>query len=75
MLEGYKVAEEIAAHGAGGSTFSDWWGYKMEAADAIPYNATLMMNEGRHVSINSDDAEQATPAEPGGGQGHQVRRR
>jgi hypothetical protein len=38
-LEGYKVAKEIAAHGAGASTFSDWWGYKIEANDAIPYNA------------------------------------
>jgi imidazolonepropionase-like amidohydrolase len=59
VLEGYKVAKEIAAHGAGASTFSDWWGYKMEAADAIPYNATLMMKKGVVVSINSDDAEQA----------------
>ena len=42
MLEGYKVAKEIAAHGAGASTFSDWWGYKIEAYDAIPYNAALM---------------------------------
>jgi imidazolonepropionase-like amidohydrolase len=39
VLEGYKVAKEIAAHGAGASTFSDWWGYKIEAVDAIPYNA------------------------------------
>lgn len=59
VLEGYKVAKEIAAHGAGASTFSDWWGYKMEAADAIPYNAALMTRKGVLVSINSDDAEQA----------------
>ncbi len=59
VLEGYKVAKEIAAHGAGASTFSDWWGYKMEAADAIPYNAALMTRKGVNVSINSDDAEQA----------------
>jgi imidazolonepropionase-like amidohydrolase len=58
VLEGYKVAKEIAAHGAGASTFSDWWGYKMEAIDAIPFNATLMMRKGVLVSINSDDAEQ-----------------
>src|SRR5271154_2584257 len=57
VLEGYKVAKEIAAHGAGGSTFSDWWGYKVEAYDAIPYNATLMMKKGVLVSLNSDDAE------------------
>ena len=58
VLEGYKVAKEIAAHGAGASTFSDWWSYKMEAFDAIPYNATMMMRKGVIVSINSDDAEQ-----------------
>ncbi len=57
VLEGYKVGKEIAAHGAGGSTFSDWWDYKVEAADAIPYNAALMTKEGVVVSINSDDAE------------------
>src|SRR5580765_1393725 len=59
VLEGYKVAKEIAAHGAGASTFSDWWGYKMEAEDAIPYNCALMTKKGVLVSINSDDAEQA----------------
>ena len=57
VLEGYKVGKEIAAHGAGGSTFSDWWDYKVEAADAIPYNAALMTKEGVVVSVNSDDAE------------------
>jgi imidazolonepropionase-like amidohydrolase len=59
VLEGYKVADEIAAHGAGASTFSDWWAYKMEAYDAIPYNAALMTRKGVVVSINSDDAEEA----------------
>ena len=59
VLEGYKVAKEIAAHGAGASTFSDWWGYKIEAEDAIPYNAAIMTRKGVLVSINSDDAEQA----------------
>ena len=59
VLEGYKVAKEIAAHGAGASTFSDWWGYKIEAEDAIPYNAAIMTQKGVLVSINSDDAEQA----------------
>ena len=57
VLEGYKVGKEIAAHGAGGSTFSDWWDYKVEAADAIPYNSALMTKEGVVVSVNSDDAE------------------
>src|SRR4029079_19582413 len=52
VLEGYKVAKEIAAHNAGASTFSDWWGYKMEAADAIPHNASLMTHKGVVVSIN-----------------------
>jgi imidazolonepropionase-like amidohydrolase len=59
VLEGYKVADEIAASGAGGSTFSDWWGYKVEAYDAIPYNAAMMAARGVVVSINSDDAEEA----------------
>jgi imidazolonepropionase-like amidohydrolase len=57
VLEGYKVAKEMAAHGAGGSTFSDWWDYKIEAADAIPYNATIMTRKGVIASVNSDDAE------------------
>ncbi len=58
VLEGYKVADEIAAHGAGGSTFSDWWAYKMEAYDAIPYNAALMAERGVVVCINSDSDEE-----------------
>ncbi len=57
VLEGYKVADEIAAHGAGASTFSDWWAYKVEAEDAIPYNAAIMHRRGVVVSINSDSAE------------------
>jgi imidazolonepropionase-like amidohydrolase len=59
VLEGYKIADEIAASGAGGSTFSDWWAYKMEAIDATPYNAALMAERGVVVSINSDDAQEA----------------
>jgi imidazolonepropionase-like amidohydrolase len=59
VLEGYKVADEIAAAGTGGSTFSDWWAYKVEAYDAIPYNAALMQERGVVVSINSDSAEEA----------------
>jgi len=58
VLEGYKVAKEIAAHGAGASTFSDWWAYKVEAYDAIPYNAALMTRAGVLVSINSDSPEE-----------------
>jgi imidazolonepropionase-like amidohydrolase len=57
VLEGYKVAKEMVEHGGGASTFSDWWSYKEEAYDAIPYNATLMMRKGVLVSLNSDDAE------------------
>ncbi len=59
VLEGYKVAKEIAAYGVGASTFSDWWSYKQEAWDAIPYNAAIMTQKGVVVSINSDDAEEA----------------
>ena len=58
VLEGYKVADEIAEHGAGASTFSDWWGYKVEAYDAIPGNAALMAERGVVVSINSDSGEE-----------------
>jgi imidazolonepropionase-like amidohydrolase len=58
VLEGYKVADEMAAHGAGGSTFSDWWAYKVEAYDAIPHNAALMTERGVLVSINSDSGEE-----------------
>ena len=57
ILEGYKVADKMAVHGVGGSTFSDWWGYKYEVNDAIPYNAAIMHNAGVVVAINSDDAE------------------
>jgi imidazolonepropionase-like amidohydrolase len=57
ILEGYKVADKMKKHGAGGSTFSDWWAYKFEVNDAIPYNAKLMQDQGLVVAINSDDAE------------------
>jgi imidazolonepropionase-like amidohydrolase len=57
ILEGYKVADKMKAHGVGGSTFSDWWGYKYEVNDAIPYNAAIMHNAGVVVAINSDDPE------------------
>lgn len=57
ILEGYKVADKMAEHGVGGSTFSDWWAYKYEVNDAIPYNASIMHNAGVTVAINSDDRE------------------
>ncbi|HYG81946.1 MAG TPA: amidohydrolase family protein [Pyrinomonadaceae bacterium] len=59
VLEGYKVAREIARHGAGASTFSDWWGYKLEAYDATPYNPAIMYRAGVLVSLNSDSDELA----------------
>ncbi|MEY2880926.1 MAG: hypothetical protein RLZZ15_3306, partial [Verrucomicrobiota bacterium] len=59
ILEGYKVADEIAKLGAGGSCFSDWWAYKYEVVDSIPYGGAMMRNAGVVVSFNSDDAELA----------------
>ncbi|NBB91550.1 MAG: amidohydrolase family protein [Gammaproteobacteria bacterium] len=59
VLEGYKVADELAEHGAGASTFSDWYGFKYEARDAIPYNAALMHERGVLTSVNSDNPELA----------------
>jgi imidazolonepropionase-like amidohydrolase len=59
ILEGYKVADKMKAHGANASTFSDWWAYKLEVQDAIAYNAAIMQKVGVNVCINSDDAEQA----------------
>ncbi|MDN5213834.1 amidohydrolase family protein [Fulvivirgaceae bacterium BMA12] len=59
ILEGYKVADKMAAHGVGGSTFADWWAYKWEVRYAIPYNPILMQMAGVTVAINSDDAEMA----------------
>jgi hypothetical protein len=59
ILEGYKVADKMAAHGVAASTFSDWWAYKYEVYEAIPYNAALMSRRGVVVAINSDDAEMA----------------
>ncbi len=75
ILEGYKVADEIAKHGAGASTFSDWWAYKVEVYDAIPYNGALMRERGVVVSFNSDSDELARRLNCGGGEGGQVRRR
>jgi N-acetylglucosamine-6-phosphate deacetylase len=59
ILEGYKVADAMARHGAMGSSFSDWWAYKFEVFDAIPHNGALMHRAGIVVSFNSDDQELA----------------
>lgn len=57
ILEGYKVADKMKAHGVSASTFADWWAYKMEVMEAIPYNAALLTKMGVNSCINSDDAE------------------
>ena len=59
ILEGYKVADAIARHGAGGSCFSDWWAYKMEVMDAIPWDGAMMRGQGVLMSFNSDSNELA----------------
>jgi hypothetical protein len=59
ILEGYKVADKMLAHGSSASTFADWWAYKYEVIDAIPHNAAIMNRVGVNVAINSDDAEMA----------------
>jgi len=59
ILEGYKVADKMAAHGAGASSFSDWWAYKYEVKDAIPYNGAVLHGQGIVTAFNSDDAEMA----------------
>jgi imidazolonepropionase-like amidohydrolase len=59
VSEGYKVAREIAAHGAGAGTFIDWWGYKAEVYDAIPYNVAMLVRSGVLTSVNSDSDELA----------------
>ncbi|MEX1201634.1 MAG: amidohydrolase family protein [Ferruginibacter sp.] len=59
ILEGYKVADKMKAHGAAASSFSDWWAYKLEVQDAIAYNPGIMHKVGVNVAINSDDAEMA----------------
>jgi imidazolonepropionase-like amidohydrolase len=59
ILEGYKVADKMKKHGSAGSSFADWWAYKMEVKDAIPYNAAILSKVGVMTSINSDDAEMA----------------
>jgi imidazolonepropionase-like amidohydrolase len=58
-LEGYKIAPEIARHGAGLSTFADFWGYKLEAYDSIPYNSAILTRAGVDTSVNSDDPDRA----------------
>lgn len=57
ILEGYKVADKMKKHGVGASSFSDWWAYKFEVNDAIPYNGAILHEQGITVAFNSDDAE------------------
>lgn len=59
ILEGYKVAPQMKKHGVAASTFADWWAYKYEVMEAIPYNAALLYKMGIVTSVNSDDAEMA----------------
>ena len=59
ILEGYKVADIMASHGAGGASFADWWAFKNEVKEAIPYNAALMSQAGVVTAINSDNREMA----------------
>ncbi len=59
ILEGYKVADEIAAHGAGASSFADWWAYKFETYDAIPDNPAMMHGRSVLTSVNSDSDDLA----------------
>ena len=59
ILEGYKLADKMKAHGAGASSFSDWWAYKYEVKDAIPHNGAMLWEQGITVAYNSDDAEMA----------------
>ncbi|MBM3930196.1 MAG: amidohydrolase family protein, partial [Sphingomonadales bacterium] len=59
ILEGFKVADKMKAHGVNASSFADWWAYKYEVIDAIPYNAAILHRMGVNVAINSDDAEMA----------------
>jgi imidazolonepropionase-like amidohydrolase len=59
ILEGYKVADKMKAHGANASNFADWWAYKFEVYEAIPYNSAIMTRMGLNVAVNSDDAEMA----------------
>lgn len=59
ILEGYKVADKMKDHGVNASTFADWWAYKFEVNDAIPYNAAILTRVGVNTCVNSDDAEMA----------------
>lgn len=59
ILEGYKVADKMKAHGVGASSFSDWWAYKFEVMEAIPYNGAILNQVGVLTAFNSDDAEMA----------------
>ena len=74
VLEGYKIAPEIAAHGASCSPFSDWWAYKLEAYDAIPFNAALLTEAGVSVCLKSDSNELMRHLYQEAAKMHQVRR-
>ena len=74
ILEGYKVADAMAKHGAGGSTFSDWWGYKLEVYDAIPYNGVLMHDQGVVVAFNSRQRRAEPTPELGRSESCEIRR-
>ena len=74
VLEGYKVADAIAAHGAGASSFSDWWAYKVEVMDAIPHNGALMDEVGRARVVQLRLQRARPPHERRGGQGGALRR-
>ena len=56
VQEGYKIAKEMVAHGVAGAGFSDWWSYKMEVVDGIPFNMAVMTKKGVLAGVNSDDA-------------------
>jgi imidazolonepropionase-like amidohydrolase len=56
-LEAYKVPEQLAAEGVAIATFADWWGFKHEAWDAIPWNAVISMRKGVRVAIKSDSED------------------
>jgi len=57
--EGYMVADKMKEHGAMGSLLPDWWAYKWEVYNAIPYNAALNLQLGLVTCIHSDNADVA----------------
>ena len=59
-IKSYKVADKLKKHGAGAAGFSDWWAYKFEVYEAIPYNGAILHDQGVVTAFNSDDAEMAS---------------